>query len=161
MKIKRSFFCFSKLLMFISIYGLLLPHCKSNQESVKQAKLEFRAAQKDSVVNFIRMRISKTGDVLYVHPSTDLDQSSLTDAQAENMGEQYVVRLTFNQDGQNKLNELTVQNIGKHVGILIDGVLVSAPLVRAPLTDGVALIVGGFSEQEAENLAARLKASIK
>ncbi len=64
-----------------------------------------------------------------------------------------VVELTFTPAGKVRFAMLTKENLGKRIGILIDGKLVTAPIVEAPILEGKALIDGDFSEEEAHRIA--------
>lgn len=67
-----------------------------------------------------------------------------------------IIRLEFNEEGKALFAKITKDNIGKRIGIFVDGELISAPTVQASITDGVAVIAGSFTPEEAETLAARL-----
>ena len=45
------------------------------------------------------------------------------------------------------------ENIGKPLAIVVDGTLVSAPVIKAAIPGGVAVIVGSFTQEEAERIA--------
>jgi preprotein translocase subunit SecD len=72
------------------------------------------------------------------------------------IGNQIVVRLEFNSEGQKLFSEITSQNVGKQIAIFLDGQPISAPTVQTPITDGVAVISGNFKPEEAKELATRL-----
>ncbi|MBU1119139.1 protein translocase subunit SecD [Patescibacteria group bacterium] len=71
---------------------------------------------------------------------------------------QPVVALTFNNDGKKLFAEVTDRNVGKPVGIFLDGQVISAPRVNEKISDGVAIISGSFTVEEAKLLAQRLNA---
>ena len=52
--------------------------------------------------------------------------------------------------------ELTTQNVGRKAAILIDGRVVSAPVIREPILGGSGQVSGHFSAQEARDIALRL-----
>ncbi|MFC1649355.1 protein translocase subunit SecD [Patescibacteria group bacterium] len=66
------------------------------------------------------------------------------------------VSLEFDADGSEKFSNITKENIGKPVAILIDGQLVSAPIVNQQISGGTAQITGGFTVEQADNLAIQL-----
>lgn len=63
------------------------------------------------------------------------------------------VRLDFNAEGAKKFGQITTRNVGKQVGIVIDNMMISAPVVQQPITDGTAIISGNFSLESAKQLA--------
>ena len=62
--------------------------------------------------------------------------------------------------GQKQFAEITSRNIGKRLAIIIDGKLISAPNIQSAITAGEGQITGSFSEQEAKDLAAKMRAAI-
>lgn len=54
---------------------------------------------------------------------------------------------------------LTTKNSGKAIAITLDGKVYSCPLVQGPIDGGLCSITGGFSKQEADDLAALLRTS--
>lgn len=69
-----------------------------------------------------------------------------------------MVSLEFNSEGKDLFAEITGRNVGKPVGIFLDGQPISVPTVNEAITAGRAVITGGFSVQEAKLLAQRLNA---
>ena len=68
------------------------------------------------------------------------------------------VQLQFNSEGKDLFGEITKRNVGKKVGIYLDNVPISVPVVNEPITDGKAVISGSFSIDEAKMLVQRLNA---
>jgi protein-export membrane protein SecD len=68
------------------------------------------------------------------------------------------VELTFNSEGDNLFSDITGRNVGKQVGIFLDGQPISTPVVQTKITGGTAIISGSFSVSEAKLLAQRLNA---
>lgn len=66
--------------------------------------------------------------------------------------------LEFNSDGADLFEQITKRNIGKPVGIFLDGNLLTAPVVREAITGGKAQITGRFTLQEAQQLVQRFNA---
>lgn len=70
---------------------------------------------------------------------------------------QPVVGLEFNDDGARKFAALTAQNIGKPISILLDGDVLTSPVVQEVITGGNAQISGSRTMEEAEHLAILLR----
>jgi protein-export membrane protein SecD len=68
------------------------------------------------------------------------------------------VNLEFDGEGADIFAELTRNNLGKRLAIYLDGVPISAPVVQSEITNGQAVISGGFSLPEAKQLSQRLNA---
>lgn len=69
-----------------------------------------------------------------------------------------MVALEFNAEGKDLFAEITERNVGKPIGIFLDGQPISTPTVNEAITAGRAVITGGFNVQEAKLLAQRLNA---
>lgn len=69
-----------------------------------------------------------------------------------------IIELRFNDEGAKIFEELTGNNIGKPLGIFLDGVSLSTPIVQNKITGGKAVINGSFSVQKAKELVQRLNA---
>ncbi|MFD1747493.1 protein translocase subunit SecD [Rhizobium helianthi] len=69
-----------------------------------------------------------------------------------------VVSFRFDQAGATRFSEVTRQNVGQPFAIVLDGKVLSAPVIREPITGGAGQISGTFSVSEANTLAALLRA---
>ncbi|MCP5362242.1 MAG: protein translocase subunit SecD [Hyphomicrobiales bacterium] len=71
---------------------------------------------------------------------------------------QPVVSFRFNNQGARKFGDITKHNVGKPFAIVLDGKVISAPRINEPILGGSGIISGGFSVQEAQDLALLLRA---
>lgn len=76
--------------------------------------------------------------------------------QIEN-GNKNVVAIEFTDEGAKKFADLTASNVGHKISILLDGEVLTAPVVNEPITGGKAVITGSKSLEEAKNLAILLR----
>src|SRR3989338_216163 len=67
-----------------------------------------------------------------------------------------VVVLHFDAEGTKIFAELTKNNVGRAFGMFLDGVAISVPVIREAIPDGTAVISGGFTPEEAKELARNL-----
>ena len=70
-----------------------------------------------------------------------------------------VVKLEFTPEGTLLFADATRNNIGRHLLIWVDGQLVSSPIVNSTVTDGIAIISGGFTKDTAATLSRQLTQS--
>lgn len=91
---------------------------------------------------------------------TDLTGADLKTAQMtfDHVSGKPSVSLTFTENGAKKFAALTEKNIGKVIPIVLDGQVVSAPVVNEKIADGAAQISGSFTEAQATQLAVQLNA---
>jgi len=90
--------------------------------------------------------------------SSGLNGTHLTRATVIFDNQTYVpqVSLKLNNEGAKLFAEITKRNIGKTVGIYLDGAPISLPVVQNEIPNGEAVITGKFTAQEAKQLATRL-----
>ena len=101
---------------------------------------------------------------LYAIKSTErngkapLEGDVVTDAKDE--FDQYskpAVSMTMNSDGARRWVQLTKQNIGRSIAIVLDNYVYSAPNVNSEITGGRSQITGHFTPEQAKDLANVLK----
>jgi protein-export membrane protein SecD len=68
------------------------------------------------------------------------------------------IGLEFNSEGSALFEKLTESQVGKPLAIFLDGVPLSAPVVREKISGGQAQITGDFSVDDARQLVRRLNA---
>ncbi|HSD12504.1 MAG TPA: protein translocase subunit SecD [Patescibacteria group bacterium] len=68
------------------------------------------------------------------------------------------VSLEFNDEGKKLFADITERNVGKPVGIFLDGNPISVPTVQEAIREGQAVISGNFTIKEAKDLVRRLNA---
>lgn len=67
-----------------------------------------------------------------------------------------VVSITWNEEGSRLFEEITGNNTGMLLAIFLDGEMISAPRINERIMGGQAVISGGFTPDEARNLAQNL-----
>ncbi len=87
-----------------------------------------------------------------------LDGSMLTDARvAFDQSNQPVINFTLNSEGAKIFGNFSGDNVGKRMAVVLDNVVYSAPVIRERIGGGSGQISGGFSVQEAHDVAIALR----
>jgi preprotein translocase subunit SecD len=137
----------------------------------KTAKMEFRMvdttvppdqAQQGKVPPDSEVLMSSTSPKIpYVIKKQILvSGGDLTDAQPgfdQRSGEP-IVSFRFNTSGARKFAQATSENVGQPFAIVLDNEVISAPVIREPITGGSGQISGNFTVQQANDLAILLRA---
>lgn len=116
------------------------------------AQLDFRELAPD--------KIGTTAALLTDFTKTELTGKNLKRSRVEfdQSSGQPVVSLEFDDEGARLFEEITANNIGQPVGIFLDDLPIVAPHVSEPITNGMAVISGGFDTETAKNLSIQLNA---
>ncbi len=83
-----------------------------------------------------------------------LEGDVITDAKDEfNQYNQPIVTMAMNNDGARRWAQLTKQNIGRSIAIVLDDYVYSAPNVNSEITGGRSEISGNFTPEQTKDLA--------
>jgi preprotein translocase subunit SecD len=66
------------------------------------------------------------------------------------------VQVTFNPEGTKLFGDITSKNVGRNLGIFLDGQLLSLPVIQERIDSGSAVISGNFTATQAKDLATNL-----
>jgi preprotein translocase subunit SecD len=145
----------------------------------KTALLEFKLLDEQTPVEqALAGRLPETSEVLYerrvdketkverkipyvVQKRTLLTGSELTRAEVQadpNSTGNWQVAIEFTATGTRIFGEVTEQNVGRRLAIILDGTLYSAPRINERIPGGRAVITGQFTVNEARDLAIVLRA---
>ena len=107
----------------------------------------------------------RSGAAKFILGPAEVIGSDVSKAQAgidQQGGNQWFVNLTFNGDGTRKFGAVTsritsLTSPQNQLAIVLDGLVVSAPVIREAIPSGNAQITGSFTQTEAQDLANVLK----
>ncbi len=115
----------------------------NNEDSFGAEKLQFEDGNGEAIVS---KRIILSGD-------------NLLDAQPrmDNQTNETIVSFTLDRVGAKRFGKATATGIGKQLAIVLDGKIISAPVIRDTIASGSGQISGGFTFQSATDLALLLR----
>ncbi len=117
----------------------------------------------ESDANAVLRDLGKPGSLVFMDQNgeTILTGDQVASAQPgideKNGQTEYVVSLTFTDEGAATFAEATANNIGNIIFIIYDDEIKSAPVVQTEITDGACVITGMETYEEAQNLAATIR----
>ena len=90
----------------------------------------------------------------------EVDGANLTDARPgqDTQNNRWVVNFTFDSLGTRKFADVSTANTGKRFAIVLDDKVISAPVIREPITGGRGQISGNFTASSAQDLSVLLRA---
>ena len=115
----------------------------NTEDSFGSEKLKYEDSEEEAIVS---KRIILSGD-------------NLLDAQPRMNSETNETVVSFNLDrvGAKRFGKATSTGIGKQLAIVLDGKIISAPVIRDTIASGSGQISGGFTFQSATDLALLLR----
>ncbi len=156
-----------------------LPGIKTAEEEqrareliAKAAHLQLMAvdeARKDQVDRMSPKEAASYGDVIFFDARSPekkhllqavpiLDGSMLTDARVSfDQMNQPVINFSLNTQGAKIFGDFTGKNVGNHLAVVLDEKVYSSPVIRERIGGGSGQISGGFSIEEAHDVAIALR----
>ena len=99
------------------------------------------------------------GTYYVLEESPVVSGEELVDAQPDfDQNGQPAVNFRFNSSGARKFGDYTAENVGSLFAIVLDGEVISAPVIRQHIPGGTGIISGNFTVQESSDLAVLLRA---
>jgi protein-export membrane protein SecD len=127
----------------------------------KTANLTFRFVSNDNQDSFgvEKLKYENNIDEDFVSKRIILSGDNLLDAQPRmnNQTNETVVSFTLDRVGAKRFGKATSTGIGKQLAIVLDGKIISAPVIRDTIASGNGQISGGFTFQSATDLALLLR----
>ena len=116
-------------------------------------EMEIRPGSLCSAEGLTEMTVAGSDQAVYVSSEVVLTNEDIASSRvlAGPMGPQIEIVLT--DSGTERLALATGGSVGEHLCIFVDGKLISAPKVLVPITGGMAVISGLFSDEEAKRIA--------
>jgi preprotein translocase subunit SecD len=119
-----------------------------------KVKFELRRAENKPAAGLIEAKIDGTDHKVYLHKEVALTNKDVARARLKlEPGQKPAVEVTFTEQGAKQLARLTEKHQGKPLAILVDGKVIAAPVTRATIAGGQALITGDFTKEKAERIA--------
>ena len=127
----------------------------------KTANLTFRFATQDSEETFgsEKLIFEDGSEEAVVSKRIILSGNNLIDAQPsmDTQANETIVSFTLDRVGAKRFAKATTSGIGKRLAIVLDGKIISAPVIQDAIVAGAGQISGGFTFQSATDLALLLR----
>ena len=127
----------------------------------KTANLSFRFVTQTNEETFgaEELEFEDGSEVVNVSKRIIVSGENLIDAQPrmDNQTNETVVTFDFDRVGAKRFGRATTKGIGKRLAIVLDGKVISAPVIQEAIVAGSGQISGGFTFQSATDLALLLR----
>ena len=116
-------------------------------------RFEIRLAEDHQGAGLRQARIAGSDRMVYLHQEViltngDIAQSSVVPGDGPS---RFGVDVKFNAAGTQKMRQATADHVGRPIAILIDGEVVTAPVLRSPISTS-AVISDSYTRAEAERI---------
>lgn len=132
--------------------GTILTACG---ESGPKSRLQIKLATETYVDSLPEVVFSgpEGADTLYLYIPIHLTEADVDSAWMIMSGDGPAVEVAFNREGRRTLDELVANNIGRRAVVIVDGEIVTAPVIRERVFGETVIVTGGFSEAKAQQVA--------
>ncbi len=102
----------------------------------------------------------REGERYAVRRRVEVDGANLTNARAgqDSRNGEWVVNFQFDSVGTRRFAQITRENVGRPFAVVLDDKVITAPVIREPITGGQGQISGSFTARTANDLAVLLRA---
>lgn len=132
-------------------YGNILIQA-DDPKTPPKVKVEFRRVEQNPGEGLTEAIDPSTSEKIYLHKKVELDNSDIASARYEFYRFQEIdnhnADISFTKEGAKKIEALTKQLQRKKLAILLDGKVVMAPTIMAPLTSGAVICCKSKAEAD-------------
>jgi len=147
-----------KAIIVFAACMLVMLACTTERNDTTESYIEFRLAEL-SPADGLEMAVFKpTGQEFWLHPDVLMSDKDVASASPTGTGGNPAIEVVLTESAAAEFAQFTEEHLSQHVAILVEGEVVSVPVIRRPIDGGKVLIVGEFTREETEQIAAKLVA---
>jgi preprotein translocase subunit SecD len=121
------------------------------------AKVAMRSGASEAAAGHTKMTVAGSDQIVFVSGEDLLTNKDIASAELHSKSaETQNISIVFSPGGKAKFAAATKALINRPLAILVDGKLISAPIVREQIKGGSAMITGKFSDAEVQHILAGL-----
>ena len=131
-----------------------------NERATEEMARGARAVPADSIrlPSYQLAQDGKPTAYYVLHRRTYVSGEHLLDAQTVFEDNRPIVSFRFNAAGARRFGKVTKEHVGDILAVVLDNAVISAPRIQSAILGGSGVITGGFSVDEANELALLLRA---
>ena len=137
----------------VASLGSAVPVWADKPDEKAKVKIEIRRAETKAADGLTEATVEGSKVKVYLHKTPDATNEHIAEARVgEDAQKNPAIEVVFTKEGAKRMAAMSEQHADKPVAILIDGKVISAPVVKAKFSER-ALITGVFTKEEAEKIA--------
>ena len=134
----------------IILFGFAVAFCGC---SAPKATVEFRLGETNPGPGLTEMTVPGSKQPVFLSATPVMTNADIASASVVTNSNKPAVGFTLTEAGAKKFADITSKNLNKPLGMVVDGKLISAPIIRAEIAGGSGVITGDFSVEEAKRIA--------
>jgi preprotein translocase subunit SecD len=121
-------------------------------EGKRADRLQFRLGEQKPGPGLTEMTVTGSKQKVYLHENVELSEADLAQVSVQKTEARVEIMFVLTEAGKTKFAKLTQENIDKSLGIVVEGRLISAPIIKTAIPGGKAVVTGNFSLEEANRI---------
>ena len=142
-----------KKVLILTVAAILTGCTTIRNPGTAAVTLEFRPGSQSPENGLTEMTVPGSKTPVYISEDVALSNADVQSARVLTGPNGQQIEIVFTKVGAERFAATTERLIRKPLGILVDGKLISAPVVMDKISGGKAIITGSFSEEEAKRIA--------
>jgi preprotein translocase subunit SecD len=144
--------------VILAFLGGLIATQPAEASDKPKITFEIRRAETEPGPGLTETNVQGSKQKVYLHREAALTRTDIAGALVtEEKGQPRAVSIRLTKEGSKKIAQLTQRHLNKPLAILVNGQVISAPVVRSKITGENILLTGNFTNEEAERIAVALR----
>jgi SecD/SecF fusion protein len=142
-------------LCLVAIITLVVAGCASLPNTGNRIPVEFTLCEYTPSPGLAPRKVTGLEREVYLRGQAVLSTVHIASAQVteSQYGGTHHINITFTKEGTSIFAEVTRNNLNKPLAIIVEGEVISAPVIRTEIAGGKAVISGKFTQEEAQRIA--------
>jgi len=142
-------------LCLVAIMTLVVAGCAISPNTGNRIPVEFTLCENTPSPGSAPRKVTGSEREVYLRGQAVLSTVHIASAQVTESpyGGTHQINITFTKDGTSIFAEVTRNNINKPLAIIVEGEVISAPIIRVEIAGGKAVISGALTQEEAQRIA--------
>lgn len=145
----------------VLLLALLIAGCSADQTAPSSGavSVEFFVASDDAVPGLELREVRDEERSIYLEEEPFLTRFHIDRAEIAESDYGDGLRLILSDEGRQELFQATSVNVGRPMAIVVDGAVISVPVIRAALDSREVLVTGSLDRAEIDRIAASINAA--
>jgi preprotein translocase subunit SecD len=142
-----------KKYLVLAVVATLFVGCTDSPPTGSRLPVEFTVGESEPSQGLNQMTVRNSDRQVYLHDQAVLTNTHIAAAKVKNSSFGPYIEIAFTKQGRDVFARVTRENINKMLAIVVNGEVISAPIIREEITGGTAMLSGNFTKEEADRIA--------